>query len=333
MPSPSYRSFTTCPDCRKPIARPLASGRQSCGFCGWLGSAVDVALPDLKSIERGSTQKASNGGKLVLLGLLLGLGGVGLALYPMKEQFLKMAGLDSQKTKHLTMVARTSPTAYPPKKAAPRIKPIAVSSPTVRTFTTASVQRPRTVQPIQIASALPPDLEQQVRSKTLSRSEAEQLAAGYRRAALQPQKPSSMAIAQVPSASSGYYQRSPVAVLPTEPVGGMVAVDCPSLITSDIHFRFVFDPIQDGPRYGERSVSESINIVNGQPQRSWSSSSSRPSSLSAALHQAVAQAINSGSLSQPSCGAPTGTLVVQATNHSSLGQWEAEVSLSSSTLR
>jgi hypothetical protein len=333
MPSPSYKSFTTCPDCYKPIARPLASVRQSCGFCGWLGNAVDVALPNLKSIERGSTQKASSGGKLVLLGLLLGLGGVGLALYPMKERFLKMAGLGSQESKHPITVARTSPIAHSLKKAASRIKPIAVSPPVVKTFTKASVPQSRKVQPVQIASSLPPDLERQVRSKTLSRSEAEQLAAGYRRAALQPQKPSPVAITQIPSASPGYYQRTPVATLPTEPVGGMVAAGCPSLITSDIGFHFVFDPIQDGPRYGEGSVSELINIVNGQAQRSWSSSSSRPRSLSEALHQAVAQAVNGGSLSQPSCGTPTGTLVVQATNHSSLGRWEAEVSISSSTLR
>jgi hypothetical protein len=334
MPSPSYRSFTTCPDCCKPIARPLASGRQSCGFCGWLGNAVDVALPDLKSIERGSTQKASNGRKLVFLGLLLGLGGVGLALYPMKERFLKMAVLGGQVGKHPITVARTLPIAHPPKKAAPRIKPIAAFPPAVKTFTTGSMQRPRKVQPVQIALALPPDLEQQVRSKTLSRSEAEQLAAGYRRAAaLQPQKPSPVAITQIPTANPEYYQRTPVAALPTEPVGGMVAAGCPSLITSDIGFHFVFDPIQDGPRYGEGSTSESINIVNGQAQRSWSSSSSRPRSLSEALHQAVAQAVNGGSLSQPSCGAPTGTLVVQATNHSSLGRWEAEVSLASTTLR
>jgi hypothetical protein len=333
MPSPIYRPFTTCPNCCKPIQKPLASGRQSCGFCGWKGNAVAVALPNLKNLERGKTQKASNGGKQVFLGLLLGLGGIGLTLYPVREQLLKMAGLGNKENQHLITVARAKPVARPPKKIASAIKPISVSPPAVKTLTTASVPAPRKVQPVQIASALPPDLERQVRSKTLTRAEAEQLAAGYRRTALQPQKISSQAITQTPSPVPGYAQRTPMAAMPSEPVGGMVAGDCPYLITSDVGFHFVYDPLQDGPRYGEGSVPESINIVNGQAQGYGSSSSGRPGSLAQALRQAVAQAVNSGSLSQPSCGAPTGTLTVQATNHYSSGQWEAKVTLSRTTLR
>jgi hypothetical protein len=335
MPSPSYRPFTTCPNCCKPIQKPLASGRQSCGFCGWKGNAVAVALPNLKNLERGKTQKASNGGKLVFLGLLLGLGGIGLTLYPMREQLLKMAGLGSKESKHPVTVASTKPVAHSQKKTTSTIKPISAFPPGVKTLTTDSVPAPRKVQPVLIASALPPDLERQVRSKTLTRSEAEQLAAGYRRTALQPQKVSSQAITQTPSPVPGYAQRTPMAAMPSEPVGGMVAGDCPYLITSDVGFHFVYDPLQDGPRYGERSVSEMISMVNGQAQGYGygSTSSGRPGSLGQALRQAVANAVNGGSLSQPSCGAPTGSLTVQATNHYSNGQWEAKVTLSTTNLR
>jgi hypothetical protein len=335
MPAPVYRPFTTCPNCCKPIQKPLASGRQSCGFCGWKGSAVAVALPNLKNLERSKTQKASNGGKLVFLGLLLGLGGIGLTLYPMREQLLKMAGLGNKENKHPVTVARAKPVNHPQKKTASKVKPVSVFPSAVKTLTTASAPPPRKVQPAQIASALPPDLERQVRSKTLTRSEAEQLAAGYRRTALQPQKVSSQAITQTPSPVPGYTQRTPMAAMPSAPVGGMVAGDCPYLITSDISYHFVYDPIQDGPSYGEGSASEPINMSNGQAQGYGygSTSSGRPISLDQALRQAVANAVNGGSLSQPSCGAPTGTLTVQATNHYSNGQWEAKVSLSTTSLR
>jgi hypothetical protein len=290
-------------------------------------------LPNLKNLERSKTKKASNGGKLVFLGLLLGLGGIGLTLYPMREQLLKMAGLDSKESKHPVAVASAKPVAHSQKKTASAIKPVSVFPPAVKTLTIASAPSPRKVQPAQIASALPPDLERQVRSKTLTRSEAEQLASGYRRTALQSQKVSSQAIMQTPIPVPGYAQRTPMAAMPSAPVGGMVAGDCPYLITSDIGYHFVYDPIQDGRRYGEGSVPESINIVNGQAQGYGSSNSGRPGSLAQALHQAVANAVNGGSLSQPSCGAPTGTLTVQATNHYSNGQWEAKVTLSGTTLR
>jgi hypothetical protein len=335
MPSPVYHPFTTCPNCCKPIQKPLASGRQICGLCGWKGNAVATAAPNLKNLERSKTQKASNGGKLVFLGFLLGLGGIGLTLYPMKEQLLKIAGLGTKESQYPITVARTKPVAHPQKKTASPIKPVSVFPPAMKTLTTASAPPRRKVQPIQIASALPPDLERQVRSKTLTRSEAEQLASGYRRTALQSQKVSSQAITQTPSPVPGYTQQTPLPAMPSVPVGGMVAGDCPYLITSDIGYHFVYDPIQDGPRYGERTAYEPINIINGQAQgyRYGSTSSGRPGSLDQALRQAVANAVNGGSLSQPSCGAPTGTLTVQATNHYSNGSWAAKVTLSTTNLR
>ncbi len=253
----------------------------------------------------------------------------------MREQLLKMAGLGNKENKHPVTDARAKPVAHPQKKTASKVKPVSVFLPAVKTLTTASAPPPRKVQPAQIASALPPDLERQVRSKTLTRSEAEQLAAGYRRTTLQSQKVSSQAIMQTPSPVPGYTQRTPMAAMPSAPVGGMVAGDCPYLITSDIGYHFFYDPLQDGPRYREGSVLESINIINGQAQGYGygSTSSGRPISLGQALRQAVTNAVNGGSLSQPSCGAPSGTLTVQATNHYSNGQWEAKVSLSRTSLQ
>ncbi len=60
---------------------------------------------------------------------------------------------------------------------------------------------------------------------------------------------------------------------------------------------------------------------------------SRPMSLAGALHRAIASAVQGDSLGQPSCGAPTGTLSVSATNRYSMGQWAVEVILAGSSLR